>query len=406
LKVILAIAWRNIWRNKTRSLLVSGSIALGLWAGTFVMAFAWGLYQNNIHDVVFRQFSHLQAHHAKFGPDMAPEALLLKSDHWKKFTQSPGVRCATTRLLVSGMVRSSTQARAMLLYGIFPEDEAQQTELKQLLVQGAYFPPSRSAQVLIGAKLAQKLRVKLHQKIVVSFSDTSGNITAAALRITGIYRSRNAALDELRMFTEHRNLCGLLNLDSMAFHEAAVLLDDSTNLERVQQQLSTTFPGALVQTWKQLSPETDIVISSFDLYMYIVIGIILVALAFGIVNTMLMAVLERVRELGVLQSIGMNKRNIFLMIMLETLFLSLLGSPVGLMVAQFTVYATGTYGLDLSRFSEGFTQYGFSAVVHPVLETSRYYVIALMSLATAILASIYPAIRALRLNPVEAVRKI
>lgn len=252
MKIIIAIAWRNIWRNRTRSLLVSGSIDLGLWAGAFVMAFAWGLYQNNIHDVVYRQYSHLQLHHAQFGPDMAPEALLSRNAAWDKLLREPGLRCATTRLLVSGMVRSSTQAKGMLLYGVQPEEEARQTELKQMLVQGAYFPPSRSQQVLIGEKLAQKLRVKLHQKIVVSFSDTAGNITAAALRITGIYRSRNAALDELRLFTERSTLAGLLNLDSTAFHEAAVLLDDSANLERVQQQLSTTFPGALVQTWKQL----------------------------------------------------------------------------------------------------------------------------------------------------------
>ncbi len=102
----------------------------------------------------------------------------------------------------------------------------------------------------------------------------------------------------------------------------------------------------------------------------------------------------------------MNNRKIYLMNKLETVFLSLLGSPVGLLVARLTVYLSGTYGLDMSRYSEGFTQYGFSAVVHPALEPSRYYVIAMMSLATAVIASLYPAMRALRLNPVEAVRKI
>ncbi len=370
------------------------------------MSFAWGLYQNNIHDVIYRQYSHLQVHHTSFGPDMDPAALLEDNPHWQTFRMQPEVRSATTRLMVGGMVRSGTGAGACVLLGVVPFEEAKQTELKSMLIQGRYFPKVKSPQVLIGEKLAHKLKVKLQQKIVVSFSDTGGNITASALRITGIYRSRNTALDERLLFTEKPMLAAMLGVDSNSFHQAVVLLQEDSNLESLQAGLLRVFPGTLVQNWKQLSPETDLIISSFDLYMYIVIGIILLALSFGIVNTMLMAVLERVREIGVLQSVGMNKRRIFLMIMLETVYLSLLGSPVGLFFAWLSIYYTGIYGIDLSKFSEGFTQYGFSAVVHPVLDTSRYYIIGLMSIITAILASAYPAFRALQLKPVDAVRKI
>lgn len=389
-----------------RSLLVIGSIALGLWAGAFVIAFAWGLYQNNIYDVIHRQFSHVQVHHAQFGPDMDPHSLLRENDTWTIAAEAPGVRSATTRLVVSGMISSPTMATGMKLFGIRPMEEALQTELNQVLMEGSYFPSNRKDQLYIGEKLARKLRVKLNGKVVVTFSDTSNNITAAALRVTGIYRSRNASLDERIIYTEHGTLATLLGVDGCSFHEAALLLDDSASLAPNVARLAAAYPAALVQTWKQLSPETDMIISSFDLYMYIVVGIILLALTFGIVNTMLMAVLERVREIGVLKSVGMNNRRIFSMIMLETLFLSLLGSPLGIVLAWFTIWWTGTVGIDLGMFSAGMSQFGFSAIVYPALEPSKYINIAVMSLVTALLASAYPAWRALQLKPVEAVRKI
>jgi ABC-type antimicrobial peptide transport system permease subunit len=165
-------------------------------------------------------------------------------------------------------------------------------------------------------------------------------------------------------------------------------------------------PKGKVEDWKDLSPELSMIIESFNLYTYIISGIILLALTFGVINTMLMSVLERIRELGMLMAIGLNKRKIFIMIMLETSYLTLIGTPIGLLTGWLTVTTLGKTGINLSMFSEGLASYGFSSIIYPALDQDKYEIIVIMCLITTILSAIYPAYKALQLNPSEAIRKI
>ena len=134
--------------------------------------------------------------------------------------------------------------------------------------------------------------------------------------------------------------------------------------------------------------------------------IIFLALSFGIINTMLMAVLDRVREIGMLMAIGMNKTKIFLMIMLETILLMLTGSVVGLVLSYLLIEFFGKHGIDLSSLSSGLSGFGFSTVVYPFLEMNAYIKIVIMVIITGFLSSLIPAKRALKLNPSEAIRKL
>jgi ABC-type lipoprotein release transport system permease subunit len=143
-----------------------------------------------------------------------------------------------------------------------------------------------------------------------------------------------------------------------------------------------------------------------DIMMGIFMLIILGALGFGIVNTMLMVILERTKELGMLMAIGMNKKRLFLTIMLETVFLSLVGGIIGELISMLIILYFGHIGIDLSAFSEGFESVGYGAVSYPFLEVYRYVQITTLVIVTGILASIYPAWKALKLNPAEAIRTL
>lgn len=371
-----------------------------------MMAFSWGMYKQYLTETVETNLSHIQIHNPGFNDDRETKYLLVQSTKIFEFINTLNeVKAVARRTISSGMVSSPTTASGVSINGIFPKEENEVTKLASKVVEGKYLDSIGRNPILIGSKLAKKLKVKLKNKIILTFQDTAGEIVAGAFRVAGIYKSKNTTLEEMNVYIRSNDLNRLLVTDN-SIHEIAVLLNNDKNLDLVRDKLKSEFKGTDIKTWRELAPELDLIINSFNVYMYIFVGIILLALTFGIVNTMLMAVLERVRELGMLMAIGMSRVRIFLMIMLETIYLALVGGPFGLFIGYFTIKWTGNAGIDMSMFSEGLSSYGFSTMVYPELDSGYYLPITLMTIITAVLSAIYPALRALRLKPTEAIRKI
>ena len=159
-----------------------------------------------------------------------------------------------------------------------------------------------------------------------------------------------------------------------------------------------------VKSWKELAPELKLMDEMIGLELNIFLAIILFALLFGITNTMLMSVMERVREFGVLMAIGMKRKKVFSMIILETIMLSFIGGIIGIILASITVAYFGYAGINLSTFTAGFSEWGLSAILYPVLPISFYLSITIMIFFTAVFSAIYPAIKAIRLKPATAIR--
>jgi ABC-type antimicrobial peptide transport system permease subunit len=193
-------------------------------------------------------------------------------------------------------------------------------------------------------------------------------------------------------------------IDANASHEIAVLLLNNEVMDSVDSTLKNELSALDVKTWREIMPEVSLVESSFGLTMYIFMGVILLALLFGIINTMLMAVLERTKELGMLMAIGMNKFRVFMMILLETVMLSFFGGICGILLGWALNLYFGLYGIDLGAWSTAYKSMGFDTLVYTKLNMSITFDITVMVLITGILASIYPAMKALKLKPAEAVR--
>jgi ABC-type lipoprotein release transport system permease subunit len=405
--MLLQIAWRNIWRNKARSLIVISSIGIGIWAGIFILAFSWGLYKNNINESVHKQLSHIQIHHPTFEEENDAKFTIKNANKLLAELQSdPRVASVSLRVISTGMISSPTLASGVKIYGIDPSAESNQISLDQSVQQGSYFETDKKNEILIGEKLADKHKLKLKSKVVLTFTNINSEIIAGAFRVGGIYKSKNTSLDEVIVYVRQDHLRALLELKSDEGNEMAILLKDGEQLDTMKDLVKTMASTDKVEDWKELSPELGMIIESFNLYTYIISGIILLALTFGIINTMLMSVLERIRELGMLMAIGLNKRKIFFMIMLETCFLTLIGSPIGLLAGWFTVVTLGKTGINLYMFSEGLASFGFSSIIYPDLDYDKYVIIVTMCLITAIVSAIYPAYKSLQLNPSEAIRKI
>ena len=405
--MLFQIAWRNIWRNTSRSLVVVSSIIIGIWAGIFILSFSWGLYKNNINESVYKQLSHIQIHNPDFKQENDPKFTIPNSDSILEQLESDNrIASVSSRVIATGMITSTTTASGVTIYGINPVSETNQIGLDQNLIEGVYFGSGKDNEILIGQKMAEKHKLKLKSKVVLTFTDVNSEIVSAAFRVGGIYRSKNISLDEVNVYVKKEHLRQLLDLKPSETNEIAILIKDEEQLDSITNFSKMLVPNAKVEDWRQLAPELDLIIESFNLYTYIISGLILLALTFGIVNTMLMSVLERIRELGMLMAIGLNKSKIFFMIMLETIYLTLMGCPIGLLMGWLTVTILGRTGIDMSMFSEGLASYGFSSMIYPALDQEKYMIIVTMCLITAILSAIYPAYKALQLNPSEAIRKI
>lgn len=405
--MVPAIAWRNIWRHRTRSLVIILSVTLGLWGGIFIMALSAGVSEQRKQDVIYNYLSHMQLHHPDFKDerqikDIIPAGVKVL----ERIVQQPQVQHATARTLSIGMANSPTDATGVQIIGVWPEREQQISDLNEKVIEGTYFGEDMRNPVVIGAALADQLGVKLRSKVVLTFQDSSNNIVAGAFRVQGIFSTASTEFDKGMVYVRASDMARLMETEPLV-HEIAILVhNEADQLLALQAELQNAFPNLAVETWKDLSPELRYLDEAMDYFLYIFIAVILLALSFGLVNTMLMAVLERTRELGMLMAIGMNKARVFAMIVLETLYLAFFGGLLGIGLSVLTIKFFERQGIYLPMVEEGMSSFGMSATLYPMLDWSYFPGLIAMVLLFAMLSALYPAYKALQLKPVVAIRKL
>lgn len=404
--MVFQIAWRNIWRSRTRSLVVIGSVLIGVWAILFIVAFSGAMVGGYVKNAIQNETSHFQIHHPDFVEDKELKFQLANPDAVLAETiETPMVKAATLRTIVNGMIRSSRGARGVIIRGVEPENERQVTEFDTNITEGKYFSAGRKNEIIISERLAEKLKLKLRKKVVLQFQDLSGEIVAGAFRIIGIYKTGNNLFDDRIIAVKRSDLNELVGQQDIA-HEVAVSLKNKEDLDATGASLKIALPDLLVENYREISPEVQLYESQIDISATIFTTIFMLALIFGIINTMLMAVLERNRELGMLMAVGMNKGKVFAMIVIETLLLGLIAAPIGLLLGWLTINYFGTHGIDLRTFSDSMEQFGLSTQIYTELAPKYYVSLAISVLITALLAALYPAWKAISLKPVEAINKI
>lgn len=400
------MAWRNIWRNKMRSIVIMLSIAVGLFAGIAVLALYKGMMKSRVRIAIDAEVGHLQLHDNNFKKDYEPKFVVHNGEEiLNAINKIPGVKLAAPRSITNGMLATATGSAGVQINGIIPEKEYTASQLKQKIIEGKPFDTVKKNEVMIGKKLANKMKLKTGSKLVLTFTDTSGNIVSGAFRVAAIYQSANAPLDERNVYITMNDMNTLL-VTGNAFHEIVLLLNNDEDVSPVKQQLLQKFPSYSIESWKEISPETDLMVKTTDQMSYIIMVIIMFALAFGIINTMLMAILERTREIGMMVALGTNKLKIFLLVLLETIFLTLAGTPIGILIGWLASKYFNKYGLDISGMGkEMMSSFGYSTVIYPEFPVDKFLGVMLIVFATAIISCLFPAIKALRLQPVEALRR-
>jgi ABC-type lipoprotein release transport system permease subunit len=472
--MIWSIAWKNVWRNKKRSLVVIVAVTLGIISGVLLVGIMDGWVKQRLNDAIYNEVSHVQIHNNEYIKNEETNLTVRNLDEIARSINSlEEISGWVKRTKIIAMANTPWANTGVIIYGVDPEKEKQVTEIYKKIVPGGgeYLNNQSPGNILISDKTAEVLKLKqyivtdsiieglrkekvpvtvltklevlkdmrfrspkefrealrkefsrkeldrfgllitdkaldyrIRNKIQITISDKEGTPIQAIFRVCGIYKTTNTGFDQVSVFVNAGELANLYGGNEILTHEIAILLSNIDNADLVKEKLSRISGDNSVRTWKELAPDVAMMNDFMIMYYFIFIGIIMLALAFGIINTMLMAILERTKELGMLMAIGMNRRRIFNMIMLETIFLTVVGAVAGIFLGWIIVEALGKTGIHFAGWGEGFEAIGFAARVYPVVTPDFFVFTTIMVIATAIISSIWPARKALKLIPVEALR--
>ena len=403
---LIKIAWRNIWRNKLRSLVVIISIIFGLLGGIIMIAMSYGLNEERMNNAVDTYLSHIQIHNNSFSEDYNIKHTIDNLNLIEEaLNNDERVISYTKRIVLNGMLSNSNGSYGIQVKGVDPDTEIKVTNTYDKIIDGEYFKSKRDNTILVGKKLADRLNLKLKSKVVITFQDENYELTSLLFRVEGIFRSGNSRYDETNVFV--KNISVIKNLPRFTgYHEIPILLNDINLRGEVKKDLIPISTNNIVEGWDDISKELAYANEMLAAVLYIFMMIILSGLSFGVINTMLMAILERKKEIGMLMSIGMDRYKIFLMISMETIFLSMIALPFGLILSYVIVEYYSVVGIDLSIVEAGLENFGVGTRLYFKVPNEEYFIVSFMVLIISIVSSIFPSIRALKINPVEATKTI
>lgn len=407
--VFLSIAGRNILRNPRRTAITAGGTAFGIVAFVFLFGFFDGFGEDLTENSTRYVTGHVQLERAGFRLDYAPELAFEGADTLlRQLRADRQVVAAAPRVQVQALASSAAKSEGILLVGIVPEAEREVTFIERTIIEGKPLAPGADHDILIGRKLAERLAVRLGEKVIVMAQAANGELGTGAYRVSGIFATESGSFDGGMAFVTLPAAQALVALDSRV-STINLRLRDRDALAKVLPELQRLIApaGLSLAPWQALLPQIEEMVRLIRVFSNILLAIAFIVISMAIMNTVFMAVTERTREFGVMMALGTPPAAIQRMVVYETLALMLLASVIGYGVGFMLVAYFGRQGIDLSGFFRGYSTIpGLTGIVHPKFVASRIAVPGLVLFAASVLVSLYPAARAARLDPVRAIRHV
>jgi len=406
LSVLWMLAYRNLWRNHRRTIIMLAAIAIGVWAMIIMIAMMRGMVEEMLRDGIETLPGHVQAHHPDYMDDPSISNLIPVSDaELTTIMQQAGVSVWASRVKVPAVVTSERESRGVMLLGIDPESERGLTFVDYDKVEGRFLDGVDDSGIVIGRKLADKLETGLGKRIVIMSQNPDNEIADRGFRVVGLFDANMDAIEEGFVFIGKQTAQTLLGVPGMVT-EVFALGDDYRNVDALVAKMSVLRDsGILVQPWQDVDTYLGAMVGMMDGFVLVWIVVIFLALSFGLVNTLVMAVFERVREIGLMLALGMKPSSILGQIILESLLLLAIGLAIGNVLAWATIKPLES-GIDVSAVAEGMQMMGVSSTLYPKLTMEDVVLTNVVVLVLGFFASLSPAWRASRYEPVEAITKV
>ncbi|OEU60287.1 MAG: hypothetical protein BAW33_06120 [Desulfobacterales bacterium C00003104] len=400
------IAWASLVRRSTRSVLVVMMIAVSLWGLFFMEGIYDGMTEQMINNAIRSDSGHISlfGEGYRLDPDLSrqvDDVAVVDS----LLTRDSRVLSYVKRLKQDGLVATAHYSRGVAIFGVDLAAEEKHGRLKGYLSQGEFSFGKKGRGAIIGFKLADKLQVRIGSKVVLSAQDSHGEVSAAPLKVRGILKTNNMALDENAVFIGDKKARKLLAMDD-GVSQVGVILHDEAQIAGLQQDLRRQFPHLEILRWDELYPalmQSRVMMEGFNLVTSLLIFCVA---ALGIFGVMLVSVLERLREFGIMLAIGTRFSQLRNIIFVESFFLGFIGFSLGSLVGGATLYFFKVNGLDLSMFSDAFDEFGMDAVTYAIIRPG-YFVMALAAVTLATFLSVLIPLRVLKKSkPIEAINKV
>ncbi len=406
--MLVRLAWRNLWRNKLRTEIMLGAMVFGLMGVVVIIGFMSGMVDNMINNAISWQISHVQIHNKRYLDNPDINATIVNSDTLlQQLSKDPQILSFSARFLVDGMIGSAHSNKGVRINGININQEATQTPLALNIKQGDWFSTGDKKPLIISQKTAARLKLRIGSKAVLTFTDGHGEVTGAAFRVKGIYKSPSTNFDNMNIYVPIDDLRKVAAIKGV--HEIALLMkkkqsaNDRSSVVAFRQHISSNLTSPnIARDWTQVQPLLASMLSTMGVSSAIMLGIFMLAMGFGIINVMLMSVFERTQEFGVLMAVGMQKHKIFSLILLESFWMGICGATLGLIGCIALIQLLQLTGLPLGSMAEGLGAYGVDTILYPRVSMSEYLVIFITVAMSALIAALYPAQQILRQKPAQA----
>jgi ABC-type lipoprotein release transport system permease subunit len=401
----LQLAWRNIWRNSRRTVVILSAVIIGIWSmvllGALMRGIAVGMVENGIATLT----GHIQIHRRGYRDDPAIENSMADSRVIEKVLTEllPSGAHWSARVRVNAIVSNARHSSGVTMVGIDPVKEAGVSFIGKAVSGGRYLQPDDSNGILVGEALLEKLDTKIGRKLVLMSQSTDREIASRAFHIKGAFRAEMESTEKQFVFVTRAAAQKMLKLGT-GISEISILLPEGYADADVFQRLKSALPPDKfeVYSWQELLPFQTAYLRILDGFMWFWFFVVFVAMGFGIVNTTLMAVFERIREFGLMKALGMKPWWILREVLLEALLLLISGMVIGNLLGYLSIYALSGSGIDLSALAAGAEYAGMTRIIYPAVAVKDALVANLTVLTLGLLVSLYPAIKASRFTPVQA----
>lgn len=410
--LLLSLSWRNLLRNGRRTFMLSLAVAVGVGTLVLMAALLRGWLASTVDEALDGLAGHLRLHDPAWLDDPGADAsFLLGEDFGRALDGDADVLAWTARVRVPAVVMSERETRGGMIVGVDQAAERELSFLGDAEIEGRGLEGLEDGGLLLGAALAEELETELGKRVVLMMQGATGGTVERGYRIVGIYDVPGEALEKAFLFTGRVALARTLALRDAAVTEVSVRLEPERAealdviAMRIDALASAELDAQLVlRTWRQLIPQAAAMVEISDTSIWVWYLILMSALGFGLVNTLLTSVMERVRELGLLQAVGMRPSGVLWQVLLESWLILAVGLLAGLAGGLLAIWWLED-GIDLGAWSDGLEMFGIGRVLVPQLFLADLLEIGSLVLGLGLLGSIYPARKAVAIDPLKALNR-